>query len=441
MDDDREQDARRMRRSEDTGPGEIAIEHIACGPREPGEDDEPYIPAKEGEAQPTTQDPLRGLQHLARVALVGRARILERASEPVAYVWQDIAVMATIVLLAGGPSGGKTTLLFLLLVARANIGEPVNMLGRVVTPAPPEQSVVLIEGEHGEGSTCRKLMRSCEIAGVNDLALGRVIVVARKSVRIGSPVWDDVVRFVSRGLVSDIAIDTIARVGGGDANNEQEQVTIFDRVAQAIEAAPPGKEPTVWACAHTRKGDAAGLDDVSGSIQRVGQADSVLLVKGEKEGGRTVSSTVTFQKLREEPDDYPTPVAFAIDTGEDGRRSIRLDAARPAKQDREKTGARARATPEQRILDVVRRSPGTYRNPTAIVAAAHVSKGAGLDAVKRLEADRKLTREPCSRCGGNGTIARYDHHEGGECFDCRGSGKGPGYVVTLDPSPAASPGR
>ncbi len=295
------------------------------------EDVAPDIPAPiEAEEGPTVQEPLRGLDRLARVALLGRDRILERAREPVVYVWQDIAVVGTILLLAGGPSGGKTTLLFLLLVARMNTGAPVAVLGRLVTPAPQGQRVVLIEGEHGEASTCRKLERSCELAAVDDLALDRVIVVARKGVRINSPEWMEVVRLVEAGLVSDIAIDTVARVAPGDANDEGEQVAIFDTVAQTIEAAPPGKAPTVWACAHTRKGEASSLDDVSGSTQRVGQADSVLLVKGEKVGGRTVSSTVTFAKLREEPDDYPAPVTFAIVSGEAGRRSVRLDGPPPA---------------------------------------------------------------------------------------------------------------
>jgi hypothetical protein len=278
---------------------------------------------------PTPQEPLRGLARLARVALLGRERIIDKATEPVAYVWQDIAVAGTIVLLAGGPSEGKTTLLFLLLVARANLGEPVKLLGRDVQPAPQERWIVLIEGEHGEVSTSRKLVRSCALLGVHDLALTRLVIIARKAVKLGSPEWADIETMVAAGIVSDIAIDTVARVAPGDANDEREQVAIFDIIAQAIERAPEGKHPTAWCCAHTRKNGTGGLEDVAGSAQRVGQADSVLLVKGKKEAGRTVSSTVTFAKLREDPEEYPEPVTWAIVRRQDGSRALTLGGADP----------------------------------------------------------------------------------------------------------------
>jgi hypothetical protein len=282
---------------------------------------------------PTVEDPLRGLAKLGRVALVGRASILRKAQEPVLYTWQDIAVHGTIVMLAGGPSGGKTTLLFLLLAARMNLGPPVAALRRMVTPAPRGQWIVLIEAEHGEASTCRKLARSCARLGVDDGALDRAIIVARKAVKIGSPEWADVARLVAAGLVSDIACDTLARVAPADANDEQEQAAIFDRVAQVIEAAPPALAPMVWVNAHTRKGEGNSGEDVAGSAQRVGQVDTLLLVRGEKVGGQTVASLVTFWKLREEPDVYPAPVTFAIVKAPDGAESIRLDGAAPAVDD------------------------------------------------------------------------------------------------------------
>ncbi|HEY5375119.1 MAG TPA: AAA family ATPase, partial [Polyangiaceae bacterium] len=234
--------------------------------------------------EPTAAEPLRGLEYLGKVALVGRDRILELASTPVEYVWMDIAVAGTIVLIAGPPAEGKTTLLFLILAARMNPGEVVTLLGRAIQPAPPGQWVVLIEGEHSEASTGRKLVKSLKLLGLDDAALDRVVIVARKAVRLGSPEWTDVVRMVRAGLVSDIAIDTVARVAPADADNEREQVAVFDAVAQAIEAGPEsGPKPIVWAVAHTRKNNTNGeLADVSGSAQRTGQADTVLLIKGEK---------------------------------------------------------------------------------------------------------------------------------------------------------------
>jgi hypothetical protein len=283
--------------------------------------------------RPSAEEPLRGLQHLGAVALLGRARIEELAATPIDYVWRDIAVAGTIVLIAGPPAEGKTTLLFLALAARANpgedTGEVVSLLGREIKPAPPGKWVVIIEGEHSEASTSRKLVKSLKLLGLDHAALDRVIIVARKAVRLGSPEWLDIVTLASAGLVSDIAIDTVARVAPADANDEREQVAVFDEVARAIEAAPDGApKPLVWAVAHTRKNGGDGdLSDVSGSAQRTGQADSVLMIKGEKVDGRTVSTTVKFPKLREDPDDYPLPVTFSItesgleleDGGADGK--------------------------------------------------------------------------------------------------------------------------
>lgn len=293
-------------------------------------DDEVHSIAKDHSAiiadGPTVDDPLRGLTHLAKVALMGRDRILEIASIPASYVWQDIVVASTIAVISGGVGAGKTTLLFLCLAARMNTGEPVSVLGRVMTPAPAGKLVVLIEGEHGEGSAARKLVESCALLRIDDAALDRIIIVARKSVLIGSPEWLDVKRLVAAGLVSDIALDTIARVAPGDANDEAQQVAIFARVAEVIEAAPTEKDkPTVWINAHNRKGGSGGLDSVSGSAQRTGQADTVLMLSAEREDGRVTSTTVIFDKLREPPDDYPKPVTFRI-MGAGAERQLVTDA-------------------------------------------------------------------------------------------------------------------
>lgn len=257
--------------------------------------------------------PLAGLSELSRVAVVGRAALTELAQRPILYIWQDIAIVGIVVVLAGGAGCGKTTLLFLILVARMNLGAPVKVLGRDVTPAPPGTFVVLIEGEHADTSAARKLVRSCALLGIDEVALDRVILIARKSVRIGSPAWEDIVALVRRGLVSDIALDTLARVAPGDANDEREQVAIFDLVTQAIDAAPTeATKPVVWANAHTKKGAEVDLEAVSGSTQRTGQADTVLMVNAERRDGRVTSSRVTFLKLREDPDDYPSPVEFTV---------------------------------------------------------------------------------------------------------------------------------
>jgi hypothetical protein len=246
---------------------------------------------------------------------MGQARFLELAARPVVYLWQDIAIAGIIVVLAGGPGSGKTTLLFLFIAARLNTGAPVKVLGRDVTPAPAGTFFVLLEAEHAEESTARKLLKSLRLLGVADSALDRLILVARKGVRIGSSAWEDVEKLIAAGLVSDVAIDTLARVAPADANDEADQVEIFERVSQAIEGAPEGRKPLVTVVMHTRKTNGAtpGLEDVSGSTQRTGQGDAVLMVSAERRDGRVTSSRVTFQKLREEPDEYPPPCEFVVE--------------------------------------------------------------------------------------------------------------------------------
>jgi hypothetical protein len=278
------------------------------------DDDPAYANDATAGLDPTADDPLRGCPLLSKIAIVGRERILEMAERPIDYVWQDIAVRGTVVLLAGGPSCGKTTLLFLILAARLNRREPIDLLGRIVTPMLRDKWIVIIEAEHGEISSARKIKRSCDTLAIHDVALERVILVARKAVRIGSPEWEEVAKLVATGLVTDIALDTIARVSPSDGNSEQEQVKIFDLVAQTIERAPSeAHKPTVWAVGHTRKNNqTGGPEDVLGSTQRAGQSDSVAIVRAEKTDGRTVASGVTWVKLREEPELYPLPVVFSI---------------------------------------------------------------------------------------------------------------------------------
>jgi hypothetical protein len=262
---------------------------------------------------PTADNPLRGLEHLSKVAVLGRDALLALADAPTLYIWDGIALVGIIVVIAGGVGSGKTTLLFLVLIARANTGAAIKVLGREVTPAPPDTYVVLIEGEHSESSAARKLVKSCRLLGVEESALDRIIIVARKDARIGSPVWQDVEKLIAAGLVSDIALDTLARVAPGDANDEREQVQIFNLIATAIDRSPSvATRPVVWPVAHTRKDAGDDLDGVSGSAQRTGQADTVLMVRAEKRDGKVISSRVTFAKLREEPDDYPGPVEFTV---------------------------------------------------------------------------------------------------------------------------------
>jgi hypothetical protein len=274
----------------------------------------PYSEYRKGE-RPTVKDPLRGLVHLQKVAVIGREAIAELADRPIVWVWDYIASAGLIVLLAAGPGCGKTTLLFLIIIARANRGAAVNVLGYAMTPAPDGRFIVVVEAEHSDESAARILRKSCTLLGVDESALERVILVARGNVRIGSPAWDDVERLIAAGLVSDIVLDTLARTAPSDANDEREQVEIFARVAAAIELAPtPEARPMCWTAAHTRKHEGApSLDDVGGSTQRAGQADVVLLMAAERANDKLASVKVTFGKVREKcAEDWPEPVSYVV---------------------------------------------------------------------------------------------------------------------------------
>lgn len=279
---------------------------------------------------PTTDDPLRGLAALERVAIRGRDALLAKAAEPVFYIWNEIIVGGTIVVMSGAPGCGKTTFAFMLMAARATLGEPIRLLGKMVTPAPAGQYLVLVEGEHSEGSAARVLMRSMDLLGVDYSALDRLILIARKAVKLRSPEWRDIERMIGAGLVSDVLIDTIARVAPGDANSESEQISIFDDIAKAIEQAPNAghPKPTCHLVAHNRKnGNTGDMSDVSGSAQRVGQADTVIMFKAEKVDGAVSETTIVFDKLREPPEEHPKPVSFSIVKEEDGSRRLVTDLA------------------------------------------------------------------------------------------------------------------
>jgi hypothetical protein len=274
--------------------------------------------AEEKIGGPTAGDPLRGLQHLSKVAVVGRAALVELAERPIVWLWDNVATKGLQILLAAGPGSGKTTLLFQLIAARANRGVPIEVLGRMMMPAPRGQYIVIIENEHSDESAARILRKSCTLLDIDETALETIILVARKSVRVGSPVWQDVEKLIAAGLVSDVVMDTLATCSptdSADSNDEQEQVATFDIIRRAIESAPsPDMWPTIWTAAHTRKVDGVPtLNDVSGSTQRAGQADVILLMGANRAGDKVSSVTVVFGKVREkDAEDWPEPVEYTV---------------------------------------------------------------------------------------------------------------------------------
>lgn len=260
---------------------------------------------------PSLDHPLRGCERLASVALLGESAILEAATRPVSWAWDGISEVGSVTMLAGTPGGGKTTLLFLLLVARLAGG--LDLLGHRVTRS--NGYCVLIEGEHGEGSAARKLVNSCAMLGVRTAVLDRMVLVARAGVLIGDERWADAVRMIRAGVVSDLAVDTLARCSSADGSSEQEQTRIMQHVGAAIEAGPEGSKPAVWVNAHTRKGTGTGtVEDVSGSAARTAQCDTVMLVEGNRDdAGKIESSTVRWPKVREA--EQPDAVAYSTRFG------------------------------------------------------------------------------------------------------------------------------
>jgi hypothetical protein len=257
------------------------------------------------------QDP--GMAPLAAIVCTGRDTAEELAAVPTEWAWQDYAPAGAITMMAGQPGGGKTTLLFQILVARARVESGVCLIcDRNVLPARQFKHVLLIEAEHSDASTARKLLKSCDILGISRNALDRITWIARKSVLIGDTRWKLIVQLIADGSVSDIAIDTLARVSPreSESNDEMSQVEIFDGLAQAIEAAPDDQRPTVWLLGHTRKQSKEskgrlGLDDVAGSLQRTGQADAVITVEAVRNEGMVVATKIVLQKSREDPEEYP----------------------------------------------------------------------------------------------------------------------------------------
>lgn len=295
---------------------DAAAEHRAENPQLYLEEENPATPeAPEPEISP--EDPLALLRKTVPI-VIGRAAIEALAAESIPFVWGSVVVEGTINLFAGGPSSGKSTLLFLLLAARSSLDErPLEFLTFPVAPATPERYIVLIEGEHGERSTARKLLRSYALLGLEPDGLDRVVVIARKAVTVGSPAWNRIKKLSRDGYVSDVFLDTLARVSPLDveANDEKGQIAVFEEITKLIEDAP--KQPTVWIAAHTRKTPAAlkdgkrkelDLEDVAGSAQRSGQCDTVVGVEGRTNETRTIR----FLKLREEPDIYPEPIDYLI---------------------------------------------------------------------------------------------------------------------------------
>lgn len=296
---------------------------LAEGPRPPEAVSGVVLASIPERLGPCVDQPLRGCVELAKIALVGETAILEEALRPVPWSWDGVWARSTVLYLAGPPGGGKTTLLFLLSVCLM-ADRPTMLLNRMVTPMDPGQVLVLVEGEHGPGSTSRKLVAACTTMGLSTAVLDRVVILARKSVLIGDGRWGEVVRMIAAGVVGCVAIDTLGRCAPSDSNSEQEQTRVFELLVRAIEAGPivagtgpeprepVSRQPGMVVLGHVKKGQGTyDVEDVSGSAARAGQADTIGLVIPNKEDAVIRSTTVYWPKVRD-GDEPALPVTYEI---------------------------------------------------------------------------------------------------------------------------------
>jgi AAA domain len=226
---------------------------------------------------------------------------------PIAWAWDQAAPVGGTILLAAGPGAGKTMLAFLLMACRAQTN-PIDLLGRTVFPAPPGQWIVIIEMEHSPRSAARRMLRALGLLALKTLP--RTLIVCKDSVRVGDAKWQWVSNAIKAGLVSDVVLDTIASTTTEKANDEQEQINLFNKLKVVQRTAPDTSPLTFWILAHLRKSskvadDNVTMEGVSGSAQRTGQVDTVILATADrdKETRKVKSVSLVFEKTREEPTD------------------------------------------------------------------------------------------------------------------------------------------
>lgn len=335
-------------------------------------------------------DPLRDFAELRDVAIVGADALLCESRAPVAWRWHGIVQACDSVEVAGPPYCGKSTLTFLLAVAAANpTGCPIALLGHEVAPIESGKFVVLANVENSPRSAARALEAACELLGLPVReTLDRIILVPRTSNAILGQV-----RALGRsGAIGLTVIDSRARalrVGGHDANSEDDQAEIANAITELVRASGA----PVVVVSHLRKcsgprGEPT-LDDVAGSHQRVASADVVLLVWCERDADDAV--VVSFVKVGKRRDDggeaHPARMSFSIGSGDDGRAQLSTDGS-----------ARASDAPvHERIYELLRRDGEMGK--TAIRDALRVQSGAVERGLTVLFRERRVAKHSTTIAG------------------------------------------
>jgi hypothetical protein len=144
-----------------------------------------------------------------------------------------------------------------------------------------------------------------------------------KDIRHPENLWAGLLHAAKRGQIDLVVLDTRARIFAafGNPKDEDAQAKAADEITYLVEAtgAP------VVVISNTRKGGSEDIEDISGSAQRGGGADVVLMLTAERDSGKVLSSKVTFRKLRDGVDEHPEPVTFSTGRSASGTWALAVD--------------------------------------------------------------------------------------------------------------------
>jgi energy-coupling factor transporter ATP-binding protein EcfA2 len=281
---------------------------------------------------------------LARLAITGYDASRRVIREPIAWTWRGIIARTHAVEICGQTGSGKSTFTTLLAVAVANpTSTPVALLGHEVTPAPEGQRVLIVNEENSRQSAVALIDRAIEILALPARETwARIVLVSRGNVaahwiedndddtseddertdedrdravraRLHDPstAWEAIIAAAYAGAWAFIVLDTRAKILRlGETNSEDAQADASRMLTQLVESA----RCAVAVASHTRKGATGDdLDDVSGSAQRAGGADVIILASAERTKGKVTATKLVVAKLRDsDGDEHPEPMRFTV---------------------------------------------------------------------------------------------------------------------------------
>jgi AAA domain-containing protein len=287
----------------------------------------------------------RATEQLESRGIIGFEASRAILAVPIEWIWDGIIACDHAVEICGPSYVGKSTLAILLAVARANpTGKPIDLFGRMVAPAPAGKLIAIANEENGRQSAVAKIDSAIEMLGLPlRETWDRILLLSRAGLRAhaltsddmrGVPkddLWAALLHAAQHGAIDLVVLDTRARIfsGFGNPKDEDSQAAAAAAITRLVEltGAP------VLVVSHTRKGASDDIEDVSGSAQRGGGADVILMVTAEREDGKVLSSKVVFIKLRDGVGEHPEPITFSTARGDDSRWRLAVNAsARPGDQ-------------------------------------------------------------------------------------------------------------